>query len=123
MTVKECYEAMGADYEGVFGRLRKDERIQKFLLKVLNDQSFSLLCNSLESRDMSEAFRAAHTMKGVCQNLSLTRLYESSSEMAELLRERQEYGADLAPALERVKEDYQHTVECIQQLADSVGAV
>ena len=35
MTVKECYDAMGADYEDVFARLRKDERIQKFLLKVI----------------------------------------------------------------------------------------
>ena len=37
MTVRECYEAMGADYEDVLGRLRKDERIQKFVLKLLND--------------------------------------------------------------------------------------
>ena len=29
---------MGADYEDVFARLRKDERIQKFLLKVMNDK-------------------------------------------------------------------------------------
>ena len=42
MTVKECYDAMGADYEDVFARLRKDERIQKFLLKVMNDKSYDL---------------------------------------------------------------------------------
>ena len=47
MTVKECYDAMGADYEDVFARLRKDERIQKFLLKVMNDKSYDLLCSSL----------------------------------------------------------------------------
>ena len=29
MTVKECYEAIGADYEDVMGRLRKDERVEK----------------------------------------------------------------------------------------------
>ena len=34
MTVKECYEAIGADYEDVMGRLRKDERVQKFVLKL-----------------------------------------------------------------------------------------
>ena len=43
MTVKECYDAMGADYEDVLGRLRKDERIQKFVLKLLNDKSYELL--------------------------------------------------------------------------------
>ena len=26
MTVKECYEQMGADYEGVLGRLRNLQR-------------------------------------------------------------------------------------------------
>ena len=43
MTVKECYEKMGADYDSVMGRLRKDERVQKFLLKFLNDKSYELL--------------------------------------------------------------------------------
>ena len=30
MTVKECYEQMGADYEGVLGRLRSEVLIKKF---------------------------------------------------------------------------------------------
>ena len=46
MTVKECYETMGADYDGVVSRLRTDERVRKFLLKVLNDKSYELLCTS-----------------------------------------------------------------------------
>ncbi len=52
MTVKECYDAMGADYEDVAGRLRTDERIRKFVLKVLNDSSYALLCSSLEERNI-----------------------------------------------------------------------
>ncbi len=122
MTVKECYDAMGADYEDVMGRLRKDERVQKFLLKVLDDKSFALLCSSLESRDMSEAFRAAHTMKGVSQNLSLMRLYQSANEMSELLRDRKEYGDDIEPVLKKVQEDYELTIACIRQLAESAQA-
>lgn len=116
MTVKECYEAMGANYEEVAGRLRTEERIQKFLLKVLNDKSYDLLITSIESKDMKEAFRAAHTIKGVCQNLSLTRLYESSSDLSEVLRDRNEYGEDIEPALAKVKEDYAQMTECIRQL-------
>ena len=30
------------------------------------------LMNSMETGNMDEAFRAAHTLKGVCQNLSIT---------------------------------------------------
>ncbi|MCI8782377.1 MAG: Hpt domain-containing protein [Dorea sp.] len=117
MTVRECYEAMGADYEDVLGRLRKDERIQKFVLKLLNDKSYELLMNSMEAGDMTEAFRAAHTLKGVCQNLSITALYHSSAELADRLRDGQEYGEDVAPLLERVKKDYTLAMDCIRQLA------
>ena len=117
MTVKECYDAMGADYEDVCGRLRTDERIKKFVLKVLNDSSYTLLCTSLEERNIPEAFRAAHTLKGICQNLSLTKLYQSANEMAELLRNREEYSVDIEPVLERVKQDYATTTDCIQKLA------
>ena len=117
MTVRECYEAMGADYEDVLGRLRKDERIQKFVLKLLNDKSYELLMNSMEAGDMTEAFRAAHTLKGVCQNLSITALYHSSAELADRLRDGQEYGEDVAPLLERVKKDYTLAMDCIRHLA------
>lgn len=117
MTVRECYEAMGADYDGVASRLRTDERVQKFLLKVLNDKSFELLRTSLQERNMDEAFRAAHTLKGVCQNLSLDRLYVSSNEMAERLRGGQEYGEDIEPMFKQVEEDYNLTIRCIRQLA------
>ena len=35
MTVKECYEQMGADYEGVLGRLRSEGIIKKFAKNFL----------------------------------------------------------------------------------------
>ena len=65
MTVKECYEIIGANYEEVESRLRTEERIKKFLLKVLNDKSYDLLCDSIKQKNMEEAFRAAHTLKGI----------------------------------------------------------
>ncbi len=118
MTVKECYDNIGADYEDVLGRLRKDERIQKFLLKFLDDKSYELLCNSMDAGDMNEAFRAAHTLKGVCQNLSLTPLYRSSSVLADRLRDGQEYGEDVAVLVEQVEKDYTHMMGCIKQLVE-----
>lgn len=118
MTVRECYEAMGANYDSVVSRLRTDERVQKFVLKVLNDKSFELLNTSMKERNMEEAFRAAHTLKGVCQNLSLDRLYESSSALAERLRGVTEYGEDMESMLKQVTEDYNLTIQCIRQLAE-----
>ncbi len=116
MTVKECYDAIGANYVEIMGRLRTEEKVKKFLLKVLSDKSYDLLIQSIEERNMEEAFRAAHTMKGVSQNLSLTRFYHSSNELAELLRDRHDYGADIEPVLEKVKEDYAQMIEQIRKL-------
>lgn len=67
-----------------------------------------------------EAFRAAHTIKGITQNLSLTKLYASSAQLCDVLRDRQEYGEDIPPAFEAVERDYQFTIGCIQQLAESI---
>ena len=119
MTVNECYEAMGGDYEDVMRRLRTDERVKKFLLKVLDDKSFQLLTDSMAARNMDEAFRAAHTLKGICQNLSLNRLYHSSNELAEHLRNNSEYFQELETMVAQVKEDYDVTIASITSLKES----
>ena len=119
MTLQECYAAMGGDYEGVMGRLRSERMVQKFVLKFLADGSYELLLSSAEAENWPEAFRAAHTIKGVCQNLGFSRLYESSSELSEAMRD----GKPLAdPALlERVKEDYAATAGAIRALQEALG--
>lgn len=80
MTIQECYEAIGGNYEDVLRRLRSEALIRKFTLKFLEDQSYSLLKQALGDNNYEEAFRGAHTLKGVCQNLSFDRLYEVSDK-------------------------------------------
>ena len=86
MTIQECYAALEGDYEEVLGRLYSEALVKKFVGKFLADQSFQLLESSLNAEDYDEAFRAAHTLKGVAQNLSFTKLYRSSHEITEALR-------------------------------------
>ena len=74
MTIQECYAALEGDYQEVLDRLYSDALIQKFVGKFLTDQSYQLLENSLNAQNYEEAFRAAHTLKGVTQNLSFTKL-------------------------------------------------
>ncbi len=113
MNLKECYKAMGADYEDVIRRLMSERLVEKFVLKFLDDGSFSMLCEALEAGDWEQAFRAAHTLKGVSQNLSLTRLGESSSALTEALRN---HTAPEDPALfAQVKEDYEKAVQVIRE--------
>ena len=115
MTLKECYTALEGDYEGVVARLRSEKMVQKFVLKFLNDKSYGLLKASLDEANYEEAFRAAHTIKGVCQNLNFTKLYESSSKLTESLRDGK--GAETDSLVRQVDEDYKQTVAAIQVLA------
>ena len=46
MTLKECYAALGGDYDEVIGRLRSERLVQKFVLKFLDDGSYDLLCHA-----------------------------------------------------------------------------
>ena len=86
MTMQECYTALEGDYQDVLGRLYSEALVQRFVGKFLSDQSFQLLESSLKAENYEEAFRAAHTLKGVTQNLSFTKLYHSSHAITEALR-------------------------------------
>ncbi|MCI8552762.1 MAG: Hpt domain-containing protein [Lawsonibacter sp.] len=111
MTIQECYSALEGDYQEVLGRLYSEALVTKFVGKFLSDQSFQLLDSSLRSGNYDEAFRAAHTLKGVTQNLSFTRLFHSSHEITEALRTK-DY--DLAlKLLPQVTADYDQTAAAI----------
>ena len=114
MTLQECYAALGGDYDEAMGRLRSEKLVQKFVLKFLNDGSYRLLCDSLASGDRDEAFRASHTIKGVCANLAFNALLESSEALTEALRDGKppQLGEDELVA--RVKADYERTAQAIR---------
>ena len=119
MTLQECYAAMGGDYEDAMGRLRSEKLVNKFVLRFLDDKSCELLCASMEAEDYEEAFRAAHTIKGVCANLAFTVLGKSSSELSEALRYGYPPGADALA--EQVKEEYRQTVAAIRTYQEAAG--
>ncbi len=119
MTLQECYAAIGGNYEDVAARLRSDRLVQKFILRFLEDKSYELFCTSMKEKNYEEAFRAAHTIKGVCQNLSFTRLLESSSAMSEALRHGWTPEADAL--ISSLQEDYQMTVDVIQKFQKECG--
>ena len=115
MTIQECYEAIGGNYEDVLGRLQNDALIRKFTLKFLEDQSYLQLKQALENKNYEDAFRSAHTLKGVSQNLSFDRLYEVSNELTELLRDRTGEQPGISEAMEKVTEVYEMMIEEIKK--------
>ena len=116
MNLTECYNAIGGNYEDVLRRLTSERLVRKFAVKFLDDKSYELLESSLNENNIEEAFRAAHTIKGVCSNLSFSKLLHSSEDITEALRAGDlEKAKQLFPA---VTENYQLTVNSIKALDD-----
>ena len=112
MTIQECYAQMGADYTDVLKRLYSEAMIHKFVLLFLKDDSYQNLKEALAKQDVKEAFRAAHTLKGVCQNLGFSNLYVPAAALTETLRAGQLEGTEVQ--FEAVKKQYQITTEAIR---------
>lgn len=115
VTLKECYTALGGDYEGVVARLGGEGLVKRFVRKFLLDESYSLLRQSLEEENYKDAFRAAHTLKGVCQSLHFTRLCESSESLCDMLRTGC-WRPKVDSLFLKVDEDYKQAVQAIQLL-------
>lgn len=115
MTVKECYDYLGANYTDVLERLITDERIIKYLIRFTQSPDYSELLGYLDSKDYENAFRSVHNIKGISMNLGLTNLIAASSELCESLRN----GAptvDIANMVEAVTKQYNISVDAIAKL-------
>ncbi len=116
MDLKSFYDNVGGDYDVMMGRMgNKEERIVKFLNKFTKDPSFENLREALSAGNAEEAFRAAHTIKGVALNLELMDLQESSGRLTDLLRDG-EVPDDAHEIFKQVEVDYQKATDCISQL-------
>lgn len=119
MSLKECYDKMGADYEDVLSRLRSEVLVRKFALKFLDDDSYANLKAAMESGNAPEAFRGAHTLKCVAQNLGFGPLYKAAAEVTESLRPSETSSGDMEKAaklMPAVDEEYARTIAAIKEL-------
>lgn len=80
-------ERLGVDTESALARFMNNGALyEKFLRRFVQDQNYAALTEAIREGRVQDAFAAAHTLKGVSANLSLTRLTESVSEVVEALR-------------------------------------
>ena len=122
MTIEQCYQKLHGDYAQVLQRLPSPSLVERFVVKFLGDDSFSSLCEAMEAGKTEDAFRAAHTLKGISANLGLEQLRSSASQLTELLRG--EIGPMPVAAeelMEQVRKDYALTVEAIEEFQASRG--
>ena len=86
MTIEQL-KAFGCNVEEGLERCMNNESFYLMLVnKFIVSTDLSKLENSLKENDLETAFKEAHSLKGVCGNLSLTPLFVVASEMVEPLR-------------------------------------
>ncbi len=77
----------GIDTDALIKRLMGNEAlISVFVKKFTEDKTFEELKAAFGEKDIKQAEIKSHTLKGMCGNLSLTRLYDLFAEQTMLLR-------------------------------------
>ncbi len=103
MITIEGLRNYGADVDEGLKRCMNNEAFYlKMVDKAIQGNTLELLENALKENNLDAAFEAAHALKGVTANLSLTPIYEPVYEITELLRSRTEM--DYTPYLEKIIE-------------------
>lgn len=114
MTIEECYESLGGNYDEVRNRMKTEERIYKFIQLFLKDNSYRQFVQHMTKGNYTEAFCAIHTLKGICQNMEFTKLLQSVEKMTEYLREGKTETA--IGLLDCVSENYNQTITMLKKL-------
>lgn len=114
--ILEILKTAGIDVDDLMERLMGNmSLISRFMKRFPDDGNYPLLVDSIEKGDCEEAFRAAHTLKGVVANLSMTKLYKLVGGQVEVLRVGDmESGSDM---LAEIIEEYEKMVEVIRSIS------
>ena len=108
ITIEKLTE-YGADTAPGLSRCMNNEGLYLRLVgKVLEDTNFEALEKALSAGNLDAGFEAAHALKGVLGNLSITPLYDKVCAVTELLRSRTEMDysgavAEILSDLEKLK--------------------
>ena len=110
-------EESGADVQATLKRFMGNENMYlKFLKKFPGDPNYQKLGESLEAGDYEEAFKCAHTLKGVAANLGLVPVQTTVSGLVEELRSKKNEDVDTAKTnalWQDLKKVYEQFVEII----------
>lgn len=109
---KRARLSQAVNFETAMDRfLNNEELLLSFLKKLSEDSSFHLYAAAMKEKRYEDAFKAAHTLKGLCGNLSLDGLFEVVSKEVEFLRGGMYSEAE--ELLPEVEKKYQETIEIL----------
>ena len=113
--LERFFSSVDSDAKEIIARLGgMPQLVERFLGKFLADESFNRLCAALAAGETKEAFREAHTLKGVCANLGIQSLFVKASAVTELLRA--EKLEEARAALPELDAEYHRVVNLMNEL-------
>ena len=112
--IQKFYKNINGNYELALSRMQNDERIKKYLNFFLVDESYKSLEQGMNSNDCEMAFKGAHTLKGVCQNMAFTALSTVVEQITEELREKDIEKAKIT--FKKVQEEYKKVIDEINKI-------
>ncbi len=99
----------GMDIPDLLNRLmNNDKLIGLFVKKFLEDANYQKLVDAFISSDIKAAESASHTLKGMCGNLSLKKLFALFTEQVRLIRSLDFIAAEAM--MEQISREYENTV-------------
>ncbi|MDY2653844.1 MULTISPECIES: Hpt domain-containing protein [Eisenbergiella] len=114
-TIKKQLTEAGVDLDKTMERFMNNEALYlKFLKRFLEDPNYAQLKEHISAGDYEEAFRDAHTLKGVAGNLGLDPFYTVVSALTEELRSRKYDRLD--EFVQDAEENYELLTQIIRQL-------
>lgn len=113
--VRSQLVAAGVDVDSVMARfMNNDALLERFLRKFKADPNYQQLLEAVKEKDNEKAFAAAHTLKGVAGNLSLSALQSRVSDQCELFRGGNFEGG--AALMDQVTEEYERVTAAINKI-------
>lgn len=118
-TLREDLLAIGVDYDKALERfLGKPDFYQEFLYQFPDDPQLDTLLSAIKAQDVKKAFKAAHTLKGLCGNLGLNNLLKPIVPLVEILRKDSFDGIE--PLLDELVTQHQKTCRLLQTAKNAI---
>lgn len=114
---KAALEEMGMDVDNTVKRFMGNETLYlKFLNKFQTDQSVASIQQYIAEHNAEEAFKSAHTLKGVAANLGLNPIAQYASDIVEIFRGKTQFSEVDTDRLGTLNEELKSKYEALMKL-------
>lgn len=119
-SFKQSLIESGVDVENTLRRFMGNEAMyEKFLKKFTDNSNYPGLEESIQAGNYEEAFKCAHTLKGVSANLGLDPICKAASDLTEEVRGKANDEVNSV----RVQEIWQELQKSYQHFSDLLSSL